>query len=59
MIYVLILLVIGNSVLSRQNLVPEHCRNVKSHWLELQYEVLPRKHWIASAEYILHGISNF
>jgi hypothetical protein len=32
------------SVLPRQNLVPELCRNVKSHMLELRYEVLQRKH---------------
>jgi hypothetical protein len=32
------------SVLPRQNLVPELCRNVKSHMRELRYEVLPRKH---------------
>jgi hypothetical protein len=33
----------GISVLSRQNLVPEHCRNVKSHMRGLRYEVLPWK----------------
>jgi hypothetical protein len=32
------------SVLPRQDLVAELCRNVKSHMLELRYEVLPRKH---------------
>jgi hypothetical protein len=32
------------SVLPRQNLVPELCRNVKSHMWELRYEVLPLKH---------------
>jgi hypothetical protein len=36
----------GISVLprQRQDLVPELCRNVKSHMRELRYEVLPRKH---------------
>jgi hypothetical protein len=35
-------------VLPRQNLVLELCRNVKSHILELWYEVLPWKHRYAN-----------